>query len=160
MERTVEVNPRVAEVDVRLVNVTKKFGDAIAVDAITLDVSDGEFFTLLGPSGCGKTTTLRMIGGFEQPTSGLIELKGVDVTFLPAHERDVNTVFQSYALFPHLTIYENVAFGLRRSGIKETRSSVVLARRWSSCSSSALRSESLRNSRAVKRSASPSPARS
>ncbi len=118
MERTVEVNPRVAEVDVRLVNVTKKFGDAIAVDAITLDVSDGEFFTLLGPSGCGKTTTLRMIGGFEQPTSGLIELKGVDVTFLPAHERDVNTVFQSYALFPHLSIYENVAFGLRRSGIK------------------------------------------
>jgi spermidine/putrescine transport system ATP-binding protein len=118
VERTVEVNPRVAEVDVRLVNVTKKFGDAIAVDAITLDVSDGEFFTLLGPSGCGKTTTLRMIGGFEQPTSGLIELKGVDVTFLPAHERDVNTVFQSYALFPHLTIYENVAFGLRRSGIK------------------------------------------
>ena len=113
-----EVNPRVAEVDVRLVNVTKKFGDAIAVDAITLDVSDGEFFTLLGPSGCGKTTTLRMIGGFEQPTSGLIELKGVDVTFLPAYERDVNTVFQSYALFPHLTIYENVAFGLRRSGIK------------------------------------------
>ncbi|MEI6271624.1 MAG: ATP-binding cassette domain-containing protein, partial [Chloroflexota bacterium] len=73
-----------AEVDVRLVNVTKKFGDQIAVDAITLDVSDGEFFTLLGPSGCGKTTTLRMIGGFEQPTSGLIELKGVDVTFLPA----------------------------------------------------------------------------
>ncbi len=113
-----EVTPRVAEVDVRLVNVTKKFGDAIAVDAITLDVSDGEFFTLLGPSGCGKTTTLRMIGGFEQPTSGLIELKGVDVTFLPAYERDVNTVFQSYALFPHLTIYENVAFGLRRSGIK------------------------------------------
>ena len=113
-----EVTPRVAEVDVRLVSVTKKFGDAIAVDAITLDVSDGEFFTLLGPSGCGKTTTLRMIGGFEQPTSGLIELKGVDVTFLPAYERDVNTVFQSYALFPHLTIYENVAFGLRRSGIK------------------------------------------
>lgn len=116
--RTVEVYPRVAEVDVRLVNVTKKFGDAVAVDGITLDVSDGEFFTLLGPSGCGKTTTLRMIGGFEQPTSGLIELKGADVTFLPAHERDVNTVFQSYALFPHLTIYENVAFGLRRSGVK------------------------------------------
>ena len=113
-----EVKPRVADVDVRLVNVTKKFGDQTAVDGITLDVSDGEFFTLLGPSGCGKTTTLRMIGGFEQPTSGLIELKGVDVTFLPAHERDVNTVFQSYALFPHLTIFENVAFGLRRSGIK------------------------------------------
>jgi len=118
VERAVEVNPRVADVDVRLVNVTKRFGEAIAVDAITLDVSDGEFFTLLGPSGCGKTTTLRMIGGFEQPTSGLIELKGADVTFLPAHKRDVNTVFQSYALFPHLSIYENVAFGLRRSGVK------------------------------------------
>jgi len=156
----VEVNPRVAEVDVRLVNVTKKFGDAIAVDAITLDVSDGEFFTLLGPSGCGKTTTLRMIGGFEQPTSGLIELKGVDVTFLPAHERDVNTVFQSYALFPHLTIYENVAFGLRRSGIKGDEIKRRVARRWSSCSSSALRSEFLHNSQAVKHSASPSPARS
>ena len=113
-----EVTRRVAEVDVRLVNVTKRFGDHVAVDSITLDVSDGEFFTLLGPSGCGKTTTLRMIGGFEQPTSGLIELKGVDVTYQPAHERDVNTVFQSYALFPHLTIYENVAFGLRRSGVK------------------------------------------
>ncbi|MEO0063802.1 MAG: hypothetical protein RLZZ377_226 [Chloroflexota bacterium] len=113
-----EVKPRVAEVDVRLVNVTKMFGDQTAVDGITLDVSDGEFFTLLGPSGCGKTTTLRMIGGFEQPTSGLIELKGEDVTYLPAHKRDVNTVFQSYALFPHLTIFENVAFGLRRSGVK------------------------------------------
>jgi len=112
------VKPRVAEVDVRLVNVTKMFGDQTAVDGITLDVSDGEFFTLLGPSGCGKTTTLRMIGGFEQPTSGLIELKGEDVTYLPAHKRDVNTVFQSYALFPHLTIFENVAFGLRRSGVK------------------------------------------
>ena len=99
-----EVTRRVAEVDVRLVNVTKRFGDHVAVDSITLDVSDGEFFTLLGPSGCGKTTTLRMIGGFEQPTSGLIELKGVDVTYQPAHERDVNTVFQSYALFPHLKI--------------------------------------------------------
>ncbi len=113
-----EVPARVAEVDVRLVNVTKRFGDQVAVDSITLDVSDGEFFTLLGPSGCGKTTTLRMIGGFEQPTSGLIELQGTDVTFLPAHQRDVNTVFQSYALFPHLTIFENVAFGLRRSGVQ------------------------------------------
>ena len=111
------VTTRVSEVDVRLVDVTKRFGDQVAVDSITLDVSDGEFFTLLGPSGCGKTTTLRMIGGFEQPTSGLIELQGVDVTFLPAYQRDVNTVFQSYALFPHLNIYENVAFGLRRKGV-------------------------------------------
>ena len=106
------------EVDVRLVDVTKKFGDQVAVDRINLEVRDGEFFSLLGPSGCGKTTTLRMIGGFEQPTSGLIELQGQDVTWLPPFKRNVNTVFQNYALFPHLTIFENVAFGLRRKGVK------------------------------------------
>ena len=106
------------EVDVRLVDVVKKFGDQVAVDHIDLEVRDGEFFSLLGPSGCGKTTTLRMIGGFEQPTSGLIELKGQDVTWLPPYKRNVNTVFQNYALFPHLSIYENVAFGLRRTGVK------------------------------------------
>jgi spermidine/putrescine transport system ATP-binding protein len=110
---------RVPEVDVRLVDVTKKFGDMIAVDRINLEVRDGEFFSLLGPSGCGKTTTLRMIGGFEQPTSGLIELQGQDVTWLPPFKRNVNTVFQNYALFPHLTIFENVAFGLRRRGAKD-----------------------------------------
>ena len=108
------------EVDVRLVDVVKKFGDVLAVDHINLDVRDGEFFSLLGPSGCGKTTTLRMIGGFEQPTSGLIELQGQDVTWLPPYQRNVNTVFQSYALFPHLTIYENVAFGLRRRKVKDS----------------------------------------
>ena len=106
------------EVDVRLVDVVKKFGDQVAVDRINLEVHDGEFFSLLGPSGCGKTTTLRMIGGFEAPTSGLIELQGQDVTWLPPFKRNVNTVFQNYALFPHLTIFENVAFGLRRRGIK------------------------------------------
>jgi spermidine/putrescine transport system ATP-binding protein len=110
----------VPEVDVRLVDVVKKFGEAVAVDRINLEVRDGEFFSLLGPSGCGKTTTLRMIGGFEQPTSGLIELKGKDVTWLPPYQRDVNTVFQNYALFPHLTIFENVAFGLRRKGVKDS----------------------------------------
>ena len=104
------------EVDVRLVDVVKRFGDTAAVDHINLEVQDGEFFSLLGPSGCGKTTTLRMIGGFEQPTSGLIELQGQDVTWLPPYKRNVNTVFQNYALFPHLTVYENVAFGLRRKG--------------------------------------------
>jgi spermidine/putrescine transport system ATP-binding protein len=108
----------VPEVDVRLVDVVKKFGDQVAVDHIDLEVRDGEFFSLLGPSGCGKTTTLRMIGGFEQPTSGLIELQGQDVTWLPPYKRNVNTVFQNYALFPHLTIYENVAFGLRRTGVR------------------------------------------
>jgi spermidine/putrescine transport system ATP-binding protein len=106
------------QVDVRLVDVTKKFGDQVAVDQINLEVEDGEFFSLLGPSGCGKTTTLRMIGGFEQPTSGLIELQGQDVTWLPPFKRNVNTVFQNYALFPHLSIFENVAFGLRRKGVK------------------------------------------
>ena len=105
-----------AESAVHLADVTKSFGDFTAVDQINLDVQDGEFFSLLGPSGCGKTTTLRMIGGFEVPTSGLIELHGQDVTWLPPYRRNVNTVFQSYALFPHLTIEENVAFGLRRKG--------------------------------------------
>jgi spermidine/putrescine transport system ATP-binding protein len=108
----------VAEIEVRLVDVTKRFGDFIAVDAINLEVRDGEFFSLLGPSGCGKTTTLRMIGGFEEPTSGLIELNGQDVTWLPPYRRNVNTVFQNYALFPHLTIADNIAFGLKRRGVK------------------------------------------
>ncbi len=105
-------------VAVRLADVVKRFGDVTAVDHIDLEVEDGEFFSLLGPSGCGKTTTLRMIGGFEQPTSGLIELHGEDVTWLPPYRRNVNTVFQNYALFPHLTIFENVAFGLRRKGVR------------------------------------------
>jgi spermidine/putrescine transport system ATP-binding protein len=109
----------VPTVDVKLVDVVKMFGEAVAVDHIDLEVVDGEFFSLLGPSGCGKTTTLRMIGGFEAPTSGLIELKGQDVTWLPPYRRNVNTVFQNYALFPHLTIYENVAFGLRRQKVRD-----------------------------------------
>jgi spermidine/putrescine transport system ATP-binding protein len=104
----------VAEVDVRIDRVTKRFHDVVAVDELSLDVRRGEFFSLLGPSGCGKTTTLRMIGGFEEPTSGTILLADQDVTALPPYKRNVNTVFQSYALFPHLSVYENVAFGLRR----------------------------------------------
>jgi len=106
-----------AEIQVRLVNVTKTFGDVVAVDHVDLEVRSGEFFSLLGPSGCGKTTTLRIIGGFEEPTSGLVELQGQDVTWLPPYRRNVNTVFQNYALFPHLDVFENVAFGLRRKGI-------------------------------------------
>ena len=94
--------------------VVKRFGAVTAVDHLSLDIVRGEFFSMLGPSGCGKTTTLRMIGGFEAPTEGTIALDGRDVTELPAYRRDVNTVFQSYGLFPHLNVFDNVAFGLRR----------------------------------------------
>jgi spermidine/putrescine transport system ATP-binding protein len=104
--------------DVRLERVTKRFDDVVAVDDLSLEIERGHFFALLGPSGCGKTTTLRMIGGFEEPTAGTIYLGDRDVTGLPPYKRDVNTVFQSYALFPHLSIFENVAFGLRRRGVK------------------------------------------
>ncbi|MGH2953404.1 MAG: ABC transporter ATP-binding protein [Solirubrobacterales bacterium] len=103
-----------AEPSVRLQDVTKAFGDLVAVDDLDLDIAPGEFFTLLGPSGCGKTTTLRMVAGFEKPTSGAVQIDGEDVAELPAHRRPTNTVFQSYALFPHLSVRENVAFGLRR----------------------------------------------
>jgi spermidine/putrescine transport system ATP-binding protein len=105
---------RPARGEVGLVALTKRFGDTVAVDGIDLDVRAGELFSLLGPSGCGKTTTLRLIAGFEQPTSGEIRLDGRPVAHVPAHRRDVHTVFQSYALFPHLDVYDNVAFGLRR----------------------------------------------
>ena len=105
--------------DVRLDRVTKRFGDVVAVDDLSLVVEHGEFFSMLGPSGCGKTTTLRMIGGFEETSEGTIYLGDADVTDLPPFRRDVNTVFQNYALFPHLTIYENVAFGLRRRKIPD-----------------------------------------
>ena len=102
--------------DVQLESVVKSFDGVTAVNGISLEIPAGSFFALLGPSGCGKTTTLRMIGGFEEPDEGSILLGGKDVVGLPPHKRDVNTVFQSYALFPHLTIQENVAFGLRRKG--------------------------------------------
>jgi spermidine/putrescine transport system ATP-binding protein len=104
--------------DIRLDNVTKRFDDVVAVDSVSFEVERGSFFALLGPSGCGKTTTLRMIGGFEEPTEGAIYLGDRRVTGLPPYKRDVNTVFQSYALFPHLSTFENVAFGLRRRSIR------------------------------------------
>ena len=104
--------------DVRLDHVTKEFDDVRAVDDLSLEIERGSFFALLGPSGCGKTTTLRMIGGFEEPTEGTIYLGDEPVSGRPPYKRDVNTVFQSYALFPHLTIFENVAFGLRRRGVR------------------------------------------
>jgi putative spermidine/putrescine transport system ATP-binding protein len=93
------------------------FGDVVAIDRLDLDIAEGEFFTLLGPSGSGKTTTLRVIAGFEQPDEGHVELAGLDVTRVPPSERDVNTVFQDYALFPHMTVQENVEYGLRVRGV-------------------------------------------
>ena len=102
---------------VELVQLTKRFGSFTAVDGIDLDIPAGEFFSLLGPSGCGKTTTLRMVAGFEQPDAGAVRLDGSDMSRTPPAKRPVNTVFQSYALFPHLRIRDNVAFGLRRQGV-------------------------------------------
>ncbi len=107
---------------VHLRAVTKKFDEFVAVDDLSLEIPGGNFFTLLGPSGCGKTTTLRMIAGFEQPTTGEVLIEGSNVAGLPAHQRPTNTVFQSYALFPHLTVLENVEFGLKRSGVKKDES--------------------------------------
>lgn len=98
-------------------SLTQKYGDMIALNSIDMDVRRGEFIALLGPSGCGKTTLLRCIGGFSEPTSGSIVIDGQDVTRLPAHRRPVNTVFQSYALFPHLSIADNIAYGPRRAGV-------------------------------------------
>jgi spermidine/putrescine transport system ATP-binding protein len=105
--------------EIRLTDLTKHFRDVRAVDRVSMDIRPGEFFSMLGPSGCGKTTTLRMIGGFELPTAGRIELRGRDVTMDPPDKRPVNMVFQNYALFPHLDVHENVAFGLRRKGVEK-----------------------------------------
>jgi spermidine/putrescine transport system ATP-binding protein len=104
--------------EIRLVELTKQYGEVVAVDRVSLDIAPGEFFSLLGPSGCGKTTTLRLIGGFEAPTSGRVELNGRDVSRDPPERRPVNMVFQSYALFPHLNLFDNVAFGLRRRKVE------------------------------------------
>src|ERR1700734_3624805 len=108
---------------IELVGLTKRFhhGHAAAVDDIDLSVAGGEFFSLLGPSGCGKTTTLRLVAGFEEPTAGRILLDGVDVSGVPPHKRNVNTVFQSYALFPFMSVFDNVAFGLRYAGCSKSK---------------------------------------
>jgi len=118
-----------AELDVRVLGVRKTYGEVVAVDHLDLDVRRGEFFTMLGPSGSGKTTTLRLIAGFERPDTGRIELRGVDVAQKPPYERPVNTVFQDYALFPHMTVGENVEYGLRvrRVGRRERRAQAAAA---------------------------------
>ncbi|MGH3136741.1 MAG: ABC transporter ATP-binding protein, partial [Gaiellaceae bacterium] len=109
--------PLASTPDVELVGVTKRYGAVAAVDAIDLEVHPGEFLSLLGPSGCGKTTTLRLIAGFERPDQGQVRIGGRDVSRVPPYKRDVNTVFQSYALFPHLSVLDNVGYGLKQRGL-------------------------------------------
>ena len=113
-----------AEGDLFLEHLTKSYGDFKAVDDLSLQVPQGSFFALLGPSGCGKTTTLRMVAGLEEPTGGSIRIGSQDITYAKPYQRPVNTVFQNYALFPHMSIFENVAFGLRRRGVKDVKSQV------------------------------------
>ncbi len=106
----------------RVDGATKRYGAVVALDGVSLDVGAGEFFALLGPSGCGKTTLMRCVAGFETPDAGRLTLKGADLAGMPPHRRPVNMMFQSYALFPHLDVFENIAFGLRRKG--ETASAI------------------------------------
>jgi putative spermidine/putrescine transport system ATP-binding protein len=120
LPETTSVEQAATTPDVRLEGVRKAYGDVAAVDGVDLDIAPGEFFTLLGPSGSGKTTTLRLIAGFERPDAGRIELHGRDVTGVAPYERDVNTVFQDYALFPHMTVAENVGYGLRVKGVRKS----------------------------------------
>ncbi len=121
-----------ADIDIRVVGVRKRYGDVAAVDGVDLDIARGEFFTMLGPSGSGKTTTLRMIAGFERPDEGRIELGGTDVSERPPFDRPVNTVFQDYALFPHMTVQQNVEYGLRVRKVaksdRRTKANEALAR--------------------------------
>ena len=110
---------------IEIKNVNKSYGDKPVVKNLSLNIKKGEFVTLLGPSGCGKTTTLRMIAGFELPTTGKILLNGEDITSLPPHKRPVNTVFQRYALFPHLNVFENIAYGIKLKKVKVTYEDTV-----------------------------------
>jgi putative spermidine/putrescine transport system ATP-binding protein len=117
----------VTDVDVRLVGLEKRFGDVVAVGGVDLEVRSGDFFTLLGPSGSGKTTTLRLIAGFERPDAGRVELGGADVTGWPPYQRDVNTVFQDYALFPHMDVAANVGYSMRVRGVRKTERAARVA---------------------------------
>ena len=122
--------PDGSALDISVRGLTKRYGDVVAVDGIDLDIQAGEFFTMLGPSGSGKTTTLRMIAGFEMPDEGSIELAGEDVSRLPPYDRPVNTVFQDYALFPHMTVLANVEYGLMvkkvKKGVRRDRAAKAL----------------------------------
>ena len=140
--------------DISVKGLTKRYGNVVAVDAIDLDIAPGEFFTMLGPSGSGKTTTLRMIAGFEVPDEGTIELAGEDVSRLPPYDRPVNTVFQDYALFPHMTVQQNVEYGLMVKRVKKGERRQGAARRSRWCGSARTGGASLRSSRAASDSAS------
>ena len=144
--------------DVVLRGVTKRYGELVAVDDIDLEVQPGEFLALLGPSGCGKTTTLRMIAGFDEPTEGEIEIGGRSAVGIPPNKRDVNTVFQAYALFPHMTVLDNVAYGLKQRKVGKEERYRKATRRWSSSASRAASRPSRPSSRAACSSASRSRA--
>lgn len=139
--------------------VSRRYGDVRAVDNVSMTIEDGEFFSMLGPSGSGKTTCLRMIAGFEQLSDGAIRLFGREASELPPWERDVNTVFQDYALFPHMSVLENVAYGLMVKGVDKKRGLPAPARRWSGWRSVLPMRANRRSSPAASASASPSPAR-
>ena len=141
--------PPQAEIDVRVAGLRKSYGEVTAVDGVDLEIGRGEFFTLLGPSGSGKTTTLRVIAGFELPDEGNVELGGKDVSRLPPYARDVNTVFQDYALFPHMTVQENIEYGLRVKKVPRAERRNAPARRSGSCSSRSTAAASPHSSRAA-----------
>ena len=145
--------PPQAEIDVRVAGLRKRYGDVTAVDGVDLEIRRGEFFTMLGPSGSGKTTTLRVIAGFEQPDEGRVELGGRDVSRLPPYARDVNTVFQDYALFPHMTVQENVEYGLRVKKVPRARAAAARRR-----SARARAARGLRRPQAVAALRRPAPA--
>ena len=153
--------PPQAEIDVRVAGLRKRYGDVTAVDGVDLEIRRGEFFTMLGPSGSGKTTTLRVIAGFEQPDEGSVELGGKDVSKLPPYARDVNTVFQDYALFPHMTVQENVEYGLRVKKVRAGRAAPARRRGARARTARELRRpQARRSSPAASASGSRSPARS
>ena len=110
--------------DIRFDQVTKRYGDVVAVDSVSLSIEGGEFFSFLGPSGCGKTTSLRLIAGFEQPTQGIVHIGDVSVIGVPPHRRPVNMVFQHHALFPHMTVADNIGYGLRQRTPKPPKSEI------------------------------------
>ena len=144
MATRVEAPPSARIADVEVAGIVKRYGEVVAVAGVDLEIAAGEFFTLLGPSGSGKTTTLRMIAGFERPDAGRIRLRERDVTHLPPNARDVNTVFQDYALFPHMSVADNVAYGLKVKRVPRGERAAASTRcsRWCACRASATASRS------------------